>query len=367
MSTIELDLVSKRWDDTVAVNQVSFEVAEGSFAVLLGPSGCGKSTTLRLVAGLEQVSEGRIRIGGRDVTHEPPAARRLAMVFQSYALFPHLSVAENILFGLKVRKVAADERARRLDRVAKLLGLGELLARKPAQLSGGQQQRVALARALAPQPALLLLDEPLSALDAKVREGLRHEIVAIQRRLGIPTIMVTHDQEEALEMADRVVLMDNGEIAQEDSPLNLYRAPTSRFSAGFVGRVNLLSAVIEEEGLRIGPTLWPAHPCWSAPCDVGASVTLAVRPQQISIFPEGSSLPLLDIADDAVVLPGRVTHVRFAGASWGLEVQCEALNQVLRVEQMNIGQATAPWGTDSRVLLAIPHAALLPVPASASL
>ena len=138
MSTIELDLVSKRWDDTVAVNQVSFEVAEGSFAVLLGPSGCGKSTTLRLVAGLEQVSEGRIRIGGRDVTHEPPAARRLAMVFQSYALFPHLSVAENILFGLKVRKVAADERARRLDRVAKLLGLGELLARKPAQLSGGQ-------------------------------------------------------------------------------------------------------------------------------------------------------------------------------------------------------------------------------------
>ncbi|MEY4211956.1 MAG: sn-glycerol-3-phosphate import ATP-binding protein UgpC, partial [Pseudomonadota bacterium] len=204
MSTIELDLVSKRWDDTVAVNQVSFEVAEGSFAVLLGPSGCGKSTTLRLVAGLEQVSDGRIRIGGRDVTHEPPAARRLAMVFQSYALFPHLSVAENILFGLKVRKVAADERSRRLDRVARLLGLGDLLARKPAQLSGGQQQRVALGRAIIAEAPVCLMDEPLSNLDARLRHDMRRELRALQQSLGITMLYVTHDQVEAMSMADQV-------------------------------------------------------------------------------------------------------------------------------------------------------------------
>jgi iron(III) transport system ATP-binding protein len=365
MAQLEVRGLTKAYSGISVLKDISLSVAEGEFVCLLGPSGCGKTTLLRIICGIDRPSQGHLFFHGSEITHLPPQRRRFGVVFQSYALFPNLTAEQNVRYGLQSLK--GPQQRERAQEMLALVGLEAYGERFPAQLSGGQQQRVALARALAPQPALLLLDEPLSALDAKVREGLRHEIVAIQRRLGIPTIMVTHDQEEALEMADRVVLMHNGEIAQEDSPLNLYRAPTSRFSAGFVGRVNLLSAVIEAEGLRIGPTLWPAHPCWSAPSDMGASVTLAVRPQQISIFPEGSSLPLVDIAGDAVVLPGRVTHVRFAGASWGIEVQCGALNQVLRVEQMNTGQATAPWGTDSRVLLAIPHAALLPVPASASL
>jgi len=362
MPQLEVQGLTKAYSGISVLKDISLSVDEGEFVCLLGPSGCGKTTLLRIICGIDRPSQGHLFFHGSEITHLPPQRRRFGVVFQSYALFPNLTAEQNVRYGLQSLK--GPQQRERAQEMLALVGLEAYGERFPAQLSGGQQQRVALARALAPQPALLLLDEPLSALDAKVREGLRHEIVAIQRRLGIPTIMVTHDQEEALEMADRVVLMHNGEIAQEDSPLNLYRVPTSRFSAGFVGRVNLLSAVIEEQGLRIGPTLWPAHPCWSAASDVGASVTLAVRPQQISIFPEGASLPLVDIAADAVVLLGRVIHVRFAGASWGFEVQCEALNQVLRVEQMNTGQATAPWGTDSRVLLAIPHDALLPVPAS---
>ena len=284
MSTIELDLVSKRWDDTVAVNQVSFEVAEGSFAVLLGPSGCGKSTTLRLVAGLEQVSEGRIRIGGRDVTHEPPAARRLAMVFQSYALFPHLSVAENILFGLKVRKVAADERARRLDRVAKLLGLGELLARKPAQLSGGQQQRVALGRAIIAEAPVCLMDEPLSNLDARLRHEMRRELRALQQSLGITMLYVTHDQVEAMSMADQVILMRAGHIEQNATPAELYEHPATAFTASFIGTppMNLLPLDIAGDGCRIAGTAGPLITHQPA-----ADLLAGVRPEHIRITDSG--------------------------------------------------------------------------------
>lgn len=360
MAQLEVKGLTKSYSGVSVLKDVSLSVAEGEFVCLLGPSGCGKTTLLRIICGIDRPSQGHLFFNGADITHLPPQRRRFGVVFQSYALFPNLTAEQNVRYGLQGLK-GPQQRERALEMLA-LVGLEAYGERFPAQLSGGQQQRVALARALAPQPALLLLDEPLSALDAKVREALRQEIVAIQRRLGIPTIMVTHDQEEALEMADRVVLMRNGEIAQEDSPLNLYRAPKSRFSAGFVGRVNLLSAVIEEEGLRIGPTLWPAHPCWSVPLDMGASVTLAVRPQEISIFPEGPSPAAAFEAGQVVVLPGLVTHVRFAGASWAIEVQCDALNQVLRVEQTNIGQAMVPWARGAQVLLAIPYQALMPVP-----
>jgi sn-glycerol 3-phosphate transport system ATP-binding protein len=233
VSAIQLDKVAKRWGDSRALDGITFSAEPGSFVVLLGPSGCGKSTTLRLIAGLDTPSEGTIRIGGRDVTHLPPAERGISMVFQSYALFPHLTVAENIVFGLRVRKVR--DREARLARVAELLGLEKLLARKPSQLSGGQQQRVALGRAIVAEAPVCLMDEPLSNLDAQLRGEMRREIRALQRRLGITMVYVTHDQTEAMTMADRVVLLRNGRIEQVGSPEDLYARPATAFTASFIG------------------------------------------------------------------------------------------------------------------------------------
>jgi sn-glycerol 3-phosphate transport system ATP-binding protein len=235
VSAISLRGVTKAWDTARAVDNVSFEAAEGRFVVLLGPSGCGKSTTLRLIAGLDDVSAGRVFIGESDVTSLPPARRGIAMVFQSYALFPHLSVAENIVFGLKVRKVDAADRGRRLARVAALLGLEKLLERKPSQLSGGQQQRVALGRAIIAEAPVCLMDEPLSNLDAQLRQEMRREIRALQRKLGITMIYVTHDQTEAMTMADQVILLRDGRIEQDGTPEDLYNVPATAFTARFVG------------------------------------------------------------------------------------------------------------------------------------
>lgn len=232
---IALDHVSKSFAASHAVDDVSFRVEDGTFLVLLGPSGCGKSTTLRMIAGLEPVTSGRIHIGGRDVTHEPSAQRGIAMVFQNYALFPHMSVRNNILFGLSVRKVPTAEQQKRLSRAVDLLALGPYLERKPGQLSGGQQQRVALGRAIVAEAPVCLMDEPLSNLDAKLRAEMRREIRALQRRLGITMIYVTHDQIEAMTMADRIVLMNAGRIEQEGSPEDLYRRPATTFVASFIG------------------------------------------------------------------------------------------------------------------------------------
>jgi sn-glycerol 3-phosphate transport system ATP-binding protein len=255
LSAICLQDVTKAWGDLRAVDGVSFETAAGQFAVLLGPSGCGKSTTLRLIAGLEQVTAGRVLIGGSDVTGLPPAARRISMVFQSYALFPHLSVAENILFGLKVRRVPATEQDKRLKRVAGLLGLEKLLARKPSQISGGQQQRVALGRAIIAEAAVCLMDEPLSNLDAQLRHEMRREIRSLQQALGITMIYVTHDQTEAMSMADQVVLMKDGRIVQNATPAELYARPASAFAARFIGTppMNVVSLpALTGEGLLLG-------------------------------------------------------------------------------------------------------------------
>jgi multiple sugar transport system ATP-binding protein len=244
--------ISKCWGSTTAVDRVSFQAEAASLVVLLGPSGCGKSTTLRLIAGLEQVSSGRIFIGGDDVTELAPAKRRIAMVFQSYALFPHLTVAENILFGLRVRKVPAAERALRLVRVTSLLGLDALLARKPSQLSGGQQQRVALGRAIIAQTPICLMDEPLSNLDAQLRAEMRHEIRALQRKLGITMVYVTHDQTEAMTLGDRVAVMRNGILQQVGSPQELYDRPDNLFVAGFIGSpsMNFMPSVVEDNTLH---------------------------------------------------------------------------------------------------------------------
>lgn len=244
MSSITLDNICKQYGDAPsAVDHISFSVEAGTFTVLLGPSGCGKSTTLRMIAGLDDPTSGRIHIGGVDVTTLPPSKRKISMVFQSYALFPHLSVKENILFGLKVRKEPAAQHASRLAHVAELLGLGKLLDRKPSQLSGGQQQRVALGRAVISQAPVCLMDEPLSNLDAQLRHEMRREIRALQQSLGITMVYVTHDQTEAMSMADHVVLLNGGKIEQNDTPDKLYANPATEFSARFIGTppMNLLT------------------------------------------------------------------------------------------------------------------------------
>ena len=233
MSAIQLEGVAKHWADSRALDGITFAAEEGSFVVLLGPSGCGKSTTLRLIAGLDAPTAGSIRIGGKDVTRLPPAARGISMVFQSYALFPHLTVAENIVFGLRVRREA--DREKRLAKTAALLGLERLLDRKPAQLSGGQQQRVALGRAIIAEKPVCLMDEPLSNLDAQLRGEMRREIRQLQRRLAITMVYVTHDQTEAMTMADRVVLLRNGRIEQVGTPEELYARPSTAFTASFIG------------------------------------------------------------------------------------------------------------------------------------
>jgi len=235
VSAISVEHLSRWWGATRAVDDVSFEAAAGRMLVLLGPSGCGKSTTLRLIAGLEAATAGRVAIGGVDVTHRPPAERRVSMVFQSYALFPHLSVAENIVFGLRVRRVSAAERRERLARVADLLGLTALLERRPSQLSGGQQQRVALGRALIAEAPVCLMDEPLSNLDAQLRLEMRREIRGLQQSLGITMVYVTHDQTEAMTMADQVILLREGRVEQDAPPEALYARPSTAFAARFIG------------------------------------------------------------------------------------------------------------------------------------
>ena len=256
MSSIRLVDVAKRWGEAVALERINLEIAAGSFCVLLGPSGCGKSTTLRIIAGLETASSGQVLIDGRAVTHLPPAQRGVAMVFQNYALFPHLSVADNITFGLSVRKTPADEAAKRLHETADLLGLSPLLARKPSQLSGGQQQRVALARALVAQAKVCLMDEPLSNLDAQLRQEMRTELRQLQQRLGLTVVYVTHDQAEAMSMADQVVLLNRGRIEQAATPRQLYAQPATTFAASFIGTpaMNLLRI----EGDRIAGSDVPA-------------------------------------------------------------------------------------------------------------
>jgi len=261
VSAISVEHLSRWWGVTRAVDDVSFEAAAGRMLVLLGPSGCGKSTTLRLIAGLETATHGRIAIGGVDVTHRPPAERRVAMVFQSYALFPHLSVAENIVFGLRVRRVGAAERRARLARVAELLGLGALLERRPSQLSGGQQQRVALGRALIAEAPVCLMDEPLSNLDAQLRLDMRREIRGLQQSLGITMVYVTHDQTEAMSMADQVILLREGRVEQDAPPEALYARPATAFAARFIGTppMNVLALAdrrrllgVRPEDVRIG-------------------------------------------------------------------------------------------------------------------
>ncbi len=305
MSEIVLEAVSKHYGAVRAVDGVSLRAEAGKFLVLLGPSGCGKSTVLRLIAGLEEVSGGKILIGGRDVTRLEPDKRRISMVFQSYALFPHLSVAENIVFGLKVRRTPAPERDARLARVAGLVGLGEQLARKPAQLSGGQRQRVALARAVVAENRICLMDEPLSNLDAQLRHGMRVEIRALQQRLGMTVVYVTHDQVEAMSMADRVILMREGRIEQEGSPEELYARPASVFAARFIGTPPMNIVALEDGP---GGAVVRGAPGARVLPGGGAGRMLGVRPEHIELVAAGG-------------VPGVVSSAEYHGADTVLTVR----------------------------------------------
>ncbi len=280
MAFLEIANLQKSFGSAHVVKDFSLGIAQGEFVSLLGPSGCGKTTVLRMVAGFETPSAGSIRIDGRDIVALRPNGRNIGMVFQAYALFPNLTVAQNVGFGLKVAGVARAEAAARVDEMLALIGLPDLGGRYPFQLSGGQQQRVALARALAVRPQVLLLDEPLSALDAKIRVSLRSEIREIQQRLGITTIFVTHDQEEALSMSDRIVVMNGGIAEQVGTPFEIYNQPQTRFVAGFVGTLNAFEAIVTDAAtgdvtldgtpMRLGQPI-------DAPA--GARIGIALRPE----------------------------------------------------------------------------------------
>ena len=302
MSLIELKNVSRYWGDVRAVEKLNINIEEGEFVVLLGPSGCGKSTTLRLIAGLENVSSGEIFIGGKNVNNIDPSSRNISMVFQSYALFPHLNVEENIIFGLKVRKVKKDDRQVRLENVAEKVGLSNLLKRKPAELSGGQRQRVALARAIISENPICLMDEPLSNLDAKLRHQMRSEIRLLQKDLNITLIYVTHDQTEAMSMADKIVLLNEGEIVQQGRPKELYEKPENTFTAKFLGNppMNLINLEVEKEGNYI-PIFGDKY---FLKQKSDKKNILGIRPEDIEISKEGVKCTLndLDYQESDVVL-----------------------------------------------------------------
>ena len=273
--------LTKEFGSFAALSDVTFSIARGEFICFLGPSGCGKTTLLRCIAGLETQTAGEIRVEGRNVSWLPPSQRDFGIVFQSYALFPNLTVAANVGFGLVNQRIGRDAVERRVGELLSLVDLSGHAAKYPAQLSGGEQQRVALARALAPSPGLLLLDEPLSALDAKVRARLRREIRDIQNRLGVTTIMVTHDQEEAQTMADRIFVLDAGRIEQMGTPSEIYDAPATPFVADFIGVMNFLPVtVVDECHVRCGNHTFE---CTTVPHAVGATLRCAVRPEDISL------------------------------------------------------------------------------------
>src|SRR6266699_7343250 len=287
---VVLEGIAKKFSEYVALRDISLSIGAGEFVCFLGPSGCGKTTLLRIIAGLERQNAGTVLMSGRDVSALPPAQRNYGIVFQSYALFPNLTVGRNVAYGLETRRIDARAIARRVDELLNLVGLARHRDKYPAQLSGGEQQRVALARALAPSPALLLLDEPLSALDARVRQSLRHEIRGLQRRLGVTTIMVTHDQEEALAMADRIVVMNQGVIEQVGTPSDIYRKPASAFVADFVGTMTFLDAeVAGPDRLRFGSIELVCRGINGF--RHGAAVRIGLRPEEVRVRNIEASTP----------------------------------------------------------------------------
>jgi multiple sugar transport system ATP-binding protein len=314
MSRIELESVTKVYPNGVrAVDEVALDIADGEFMVLVGPSGCGKSTLLRMIAGLEEVTEGSVRIGDRDVTEMPPQKRDIAMVFQDYALYPHMTVRQNLAYGLKLKKMPKAEWQARVSEVAKTLGLDELLDRKPAKLSGGQRQRVAMGRAIVREPQAFLMDEPLSNLDAKLRVSMRAELAKLHERLGVTTVYVTHDQVEAMTLGQRVAVLRDGVLQQVDTPQRLFREPANLFVAAFIGSpsMNLVEGRIDDGGVHFaGFDL--ALPSGSPLAGLNRAVILGIRPTD---FEHGATAepdqPRIQVKPEVVEDLGTETHLIF--------------------------------------------------------
>lgn len=281
--SVRFENVTKRYGEVTALKPLTMEIEPGTLCTLLGPSGCGKTTTLRLIAGLESATEGKILIGGQDVTHLSATYRKVSMVFQSYALFPHMTVLENVAYGLTVKRIPKAEARSRAEAGLEMVGMKGFGARLPSELSGGQQQRVAVARAIVLEPEVLLLDEPLSNLDAKLRRHVREEIRQIQQRLGLTAVYVTHDQEEAMAVSDRIIVMKNAEIAQAGRPSDLYERPASAFIADFIGDANLLDAEIVANGQETRIRLLGEDRVLPLPSDLNGSVKMVLRPHQVQL------------------------------------------------------------------------------------
>ncbi len=337
MSFLTLKTLSKTYGDFIAVNAVDLAVEKGEFVSLLGPSGCGKTTTLQMIAGLVEPTAGSIRLDGRDITREKPDKRGLGIVFQSYALFPHMSVAENVAFGLEMRKIGKPEREERVRDILALVQLTPLADRYPRQLSGGQRQRVAVARALVIRPPVLLLDEPLSNLDAKLREEMQFELSRIQRSTGTTTIMVTHDQSEALSISDRVVVMEAGRMTQIDAPYRLYERPANAFISGFVGKMNRIEATWRRDGAS-GIAEIAGQRLAAEGADLadgvladGTKMTLLIRPEKIRLCAAGAGK-----------LEGRLASRFFLGNTWLMNVETGA--GLIAVSITNEGEEPASIG-----------------------
>ena len=346
---VRLERVTKVFGDTVAVDDLSLEIEEGEFFSLLGPSGCGKTTTLRMIGGFEEPTRGTIYLRGRDVTDLPPYKRDVNTVFQSYALFPHLDVFENVAFGLRRRKVDRAEIQRRVGEALELVDLVGFERRRPTQLSGGQQQRVALARALVNRPKVLLLDEPLGALDLKLRKQMQLELKRIQAEVGITFIYVTHDQEEAMTMSNRIAVMRHGRIEQVGPPEDVYEHPATEFVAGFLGASNLLDGEVKERRggvatIRLAAGGTVRVPEDRMPADLDSVVKVGVRPEKISILPEGEEPP-----PDRNRVPGLLRMATYIGVSHQYKVEGPA-GQELTVYVQNLG-ATPPPHPGDRVQL----------------
>ncbi|MBV8621259.1 MAG: ATP-binding cassette domain-containing protein [Curvibacter sp.] len=356
---LSLQHITKRYRAQPVLRGIALEVAAGEFISLLGPSGCGKTTLLRILCGIESPDTGTVLLRGEDITRQPAAQRRFGVVFQSYALFPNLSAAQNVAFGL--RGQSRPQQAERVAELLALVGLSDKADKYPAQLSGGQQQRVALARALAPRPELLLLDEPLSALDAQVRTGLRTEIRRLQQQLGITTVMVTHDQDEALSMADRVVLMHEGRVEQQGTPQQLYGHPATQAVAGFVGRMNLMPARVVAAGtLEVGRARLQ---CPTEAFRTGSPLLLGVRPEAMLISPApraGSPMPA-----NAVV--ARVLETQFHGPMTLVRLHSDSLQCTLEAQWASSFEAALPGWLHGEVLVKLPAQALHALPVAESI
>jgi iron(III) transport system ATP-binding protein len=351
--------ISKHFGKFEALHDICLDIKDQEFVCFLGPSGCGKSTLLRVIAGLEEQSAGTISSLGVDISRLPPAQRQCGILFQSYALFPNLNVRENIVYGLRNNRRNAHEIDSRLAELLDLIDLRGSENKYPAQLSGGQQQRVALARAIAPSPRLLLLDEPLSALDAKVRVHLRQQIRDLQKRLGLTTIMVTHDQEEALSMADRIVAMHKGEIEQIGTPAEIYHDPRTLFVADFVGKMNVLPGSVSGKRLTIGALDMAVPARYDAQAMQGG-VLACIRPEQVRIAAQRG-------AAEAQSLPATVTGLEFLGSFWRISLSVPELgNADLAVDCTGRDLALGPLESGQAVRIVLPTQELSVFPAAAS-